>query len=193
LKRFPLPSKKSAVVVTIVTVLAALAVYIGLAHVKKAVPMKDKNQAAGKLEVISPVFRDGSPIPPQYTCVGPNVNPPFNIFSPPSGTQSLTLIMHDPDAPSGDFLHWLMWDIPPNTESISVNSVPVGAVQGMNDAGKSGYTGPCPPSGTHRYIFDFYALDISLNLPASSKIADVIKAQKGHVLSHSAVTGTFSK
>jgi Raf kinase inhibitor-like YbhB/YbcL family protein len=144
------------------------------------------------MEVISPVFRDGGTIPPQYSCRGQNVNPPLAIFNPPAKTQSLTIVMHDPDAPSGDFLHWLVWDIPPSTESIAVNSVPVGAVQGLNDAGKSGYMGPCPPSGSHRYVFDFYALDTTLDLPAGSKIDEIIKAQKGHVLAHSALTGSFA-
>jgi Raf kinase inhibitor-like YbhB/YbcL family protein len=147
------------------------------------------------MEIISPVFRDGQAIPVQYTCSGQNVNPPINIFSVPKGTLSLTLIMHDPDAVSGDFLHWLLWDIPPNTESIPVNSVPVGAVQGGNDSGETGYSGPCPPagSGNHKYIFDFYALDTTLDLPAGSKITEVIIAQKGHVLDHCALTGTFEK
>jgi Raf kinase inhibitor-like YbhB/YbcL family protein len=146
------------------------------------------------MEIISPVFREGHPIPVQYTCRGQNVNPPLNIFSVRAGTQSLTLVMHDPDAVSGDYLHWLMWDIPPNTESIPVNSVPVGAVQGTNDSGSTGYTGPCPPagSGTHNYIFDFYALDTTLDLPAGSKMADVIVAHKGHVLDHCALTGTVA-
>src|SRR5437868_7672505 len=117
------------------------------------------DDAQAGFEIISPVFRADSPIPPQYTCRGQNVNPPLNIFNAPKGAQSLTLIMHDPDAVSGDFLHWLVWDIPPKTEVISVNSVPVGAVQGLNGAGRAGYMGPCPPagSGTHHYIFDFYA------------------------------------
>lgn len=143
------------------------------------------------LEIVSPVFRDGSQIPPQYTCRGQNVNPPLNVFNPPKGTESLTLIMHDPDAVSGDFLHWLVWDIPPATESIPVNSVPVGAIQGLNGTGQPGYTGPCPPHGTgkHRYIFDFYALDTTLDLPANSRIEDVIKAQKGHLLDHGALSG----
>ncbi|HET7827410.1 MAG TPA: YbhB/YbcL family Raf kinase inhibitor-like protein [Candidatus Saccharimonadales bacterium] len=143
------------------------------------------------MEVISQVFRDGGAIPVQYTCKGQNVNPPLTIFSVPKSTQSLTLIMHDPDAVSGDFLHWLMWDIPPNTDSIPVNSVPVGARQGLNGGGQTGYTGPCPPpgTGTHHYIFDFYALDTTLDLPDNSTITDVIKAQKGHILDSKALTG----
>jgi Raf kinase inhibitor-like YbhB/YbcL family protein len=146
------------------------------------------------LEIISPVFREGSPIPPQYSCKGQNVNPPLNIFNPPKGTQSLTLIMHDPDAVSGDFLHWLVYDVPPSTDSIAVNSLPAGAIQGANGKGEAKYIGPCPPAGTglHHYIFDFYALDKTLDLKPGADIQVVIKAQKGHVLAHSALTGTFA-
>ncbi|MBX4201804.1 YbhB/YbcL family Raf kinase inhibitor-like protein [Candidatus Saccharibacteria bacterium] len=145
------------------------------------------------LEVISPVFRNGAPIPPQYTCIGHNVNPPINIINTPDKTQSLVLVMHDPDAPGSDYLHWLVWDIPPSTESIAVNSVPVGAVQGLNDAGESSYMGPCPPagSGIHHYKFDFYALDSPLNLASGSSMQDVIKAMKGRVLDSYILTGSF--
>lgn len=145
-------------------------------------------------EVISPVFRNGGNIPPQYTCKGQNVNPPLTIFNVPPKAQSLTLILHDPDAVSGDFLHWLVWDIPPRTDSIAVNSVPVGALQGQNGSGGSIYTGPCPPKGTgsHRYTFDFYALDTTLDLPAGSGLETVTAAQKGHVLAQCQVIGMFS-
>jgi Raf kinase inhibitor-like YbhB/YbcL family protein len=156
--------------------------------------MEPETSVAQGLDIISPVFRSGSPIPRQYTCRGQNVNPPLNIFNKPDGTQSLTLIMHDPDAPGGDYLHWLVWDIPPGTESIPANSVPVGAVQGKNGGGHPIYSGPCPPSGTgtHHYIFDFYALDTTLDLPGGSEIKDVIKAQAGHVLDHCELVGLFS-
>lgn len=146
------------------------------------------------MEIISPVFRSGSPIPKQYTCKGQNVNPALNIFNVPAAAQSITLVMHDPDAVSGDFIHWLMWDIPPSTESIPVNDVPVGAVQGLNGSGQKGYTGPCPPkgTGTHRYIFDFYALDTTLDLSENSNLDEVIDSQKGHVLAHYSLSGTFA-
>ena len=146
------------------------------------------------LEVVSTVFRDGSFIPAPYTCKGQNVNPPLNIMGLPEKSQSITLIMHDPDALSGDFLHWLLWDIPPATEVISVNSVPVGAVQGQNGLGRIGYTGPCPPkgSGTHRYIFDFFALDKTLNLASGAKLKQVQEAQKGHIISSFRLIGLFA-
>lgn len=155
--------------------------------------MQEGNSKEG-LDLISPVFRHGAPIPPQYSCKGQNVNPPLNIFNVPPDAESLTLIMHDPDAVNGDFLHWLVWDIPPGTDVIPVNSVPVGAVQGLNGMGQTGYTGPCPPAstGTHHYIFDIYALDTSLNLPTNSTLTDVVNAQKGHVLDHCELVGLFS-
>ena len=149
------------------------------------------NTNEGELEIISPVFRDGAAIPRQYSCKGQNVNPPLNIFNVPPKTQSLALIMHDPDAPSGDFLHWLMWDIPPGTESIAVNHVPIGAVQGRNGRGQNQYAGPCPPqgTGTHRYIFDFYALDASTNLPSGAARAQLEAAMKGHIIQQAKLTG----
>ncbi|MDB5161428.1 MAG: hypothetical protein JWO96_808 [Candidatus Saccharibacteria bacterium] len=145
------------------------------------------------LQLISPVFRDGENIPVQYTCKGQNVNPPLNIMNAPAGTLSFALILHDPDAVSGDFLHWLVWDIPPSTSSILPNSVPVGAVQGSNDNGKIGYTGPCPPKGTgvHRYIFELYALDKTLDLDRGASREDVEKAMAGHVLEEAVLTGLF--
>jgi Raf kinase inhibitor-like YbhB/YbcL family protein len=156
--------------------------------------MPDADGDNGGFEVISPVFRNGSPIPPQYTQKGQNVNPPINIFNPPAGSQSLALIMHDPDAVSGDYTHWLVWDIPPRTEAISVNGVPVGAVQGANGSGQAVYAGPAPPagSGTHRYIFDFYALDAPLNLPSGASREQLEKAMDGRVIGRASLSGTFA-
>jgi Raf kinase inhibitor-like YbhB/YbcL family protein len=148
----------------------------------------------GGLELMSPVFMQGGVIPEQYTCRGQNINPPLNILNPPAGTLSYTLIMHDPDAPGGDYLHWLLWDIPPVTESILPNSVPVGAIQGYNDADTLGYTGPCPPKGTgiHRYIFELYALDRTLDLDRSARRAEVEKTMHGHILDETTLTGVVA-
>src|SRR5438105_3076801 len=93
-----------------------------------SMPHGNGSSTAG-LQIISQVFRDGAPIPVQYTCKGQNVSPPLNIMNVPKGAQSLALIMHDPDAPVGDYVHWTMWDIPTRTETIAVNSVPMGAIQ----------------------------------------------------------------
>jgi Raf kinase inhibitor-like YbhB/YbcL family protein len=163
-------------------------------HMAKEERMPNAQADKGGFEIISPVFRNGSPIPPQYTQKGQNVNPPINIFSPPAGTQSIAMIMHDSDAVSGDYTHWVVWDIPPGTEAISVNNVPVGAVQGANGSGQAVYAGPAPPagSGTHRYVFDFYALDTTVNLPSGSSRAELEKAMDGHVIEKASLTGTFA-
>ncbi len=146
-----------------------------------------------KLQLISQVFRDGATIPIQYTCKGQNVNPPLNIMAVPSGTKSLALVLHDPDAPPGDYTHWVLWDIPTSTETISVNSLPVGVVQGVNSAGENAYMGPCPPRGTgiHRYKFELYALDKTLSLPKNSGREQLEKAMKNHVIGHNTLTGVF--
>jgi len=141
--------------------------------------------------LLSAVFRDGAAIPVQYTCSGQNVNPPLNIVGKPAGTKSLVLIMHDPDAISGDFVHWTMWDIPSTTEGISANSVPVGAVQGPNSSGKNAYSGPCPPAGTgtHHYNFELYALDKTLGLPPSTSRDQLMSAINGHVVADAKLIG----
>ncbi|HEY5549829.1 MAG TPA: YbhB/YbcL family Raf kinase inhibitor-like protein [Candidatus Saccharimonadales bacterium] len=144
------------------------------------------------MRIVSPAFREGAAIPPQYTCKGQNVSPPLNFIKVPPGAQSLALIMHDPDAPVGDYVHWTMWGIPVNTEAVAVNSVPVGAVQGLNSNNQNRYMGPCPPSGTHRYIFELYALDKPLSLPPQTGRDGLKKAMEGHITEEHTLTGVFS-
>lgn len=102
--------------------------------------------------------------------------------------------MHDPDAVSGDFVHWTLWDIPANTQDITANSVPVGAIQGLNSANQNKYMGPCPPagSGTHRYMFELYALDKTLGLPLQTTRDQLKKAMDGHILAQHTLKGLFS-
>lgn len=152
------------------------------------------NEEHGRFSVISPAFADGTAIPEPYTCKGQNINPPLNILNVPSGAKSLALVMHDPDAVSGDFTHWLVWDIPAGTVSVAVNSVPVGAIQGLNSRGEIGYTGPCPPpgTGTHRYMFDFFALDKMLSLDAHSDRQRVELAMQRHIVDRTILTGLFT-
>jgi Raf kinase inhibitor-like YbhB/YbcL family protein len=146
------------------------------------------------MQIVSSVFRDGSPIPPQYTCKGQNVSPPLNFINIPGDSQSLALIMHDPDAVSGDYVHWTMWDIPAITDTVAANSVPVGAIQGLNSNNQNQYMGPCPPAGTgtHRYIFELYALDTSIGLPAKTTRDELMKAMDGHIIEQHSLAGTFS-
>ena len=111
------------------------------------------------MKIISEVFENKQMIPQKYTCDGENINPPLQITDIPSNTESLVLIVDDPDAPSGDWIHWLVWNINPQTKEIMEDSVPENAVVGTNDFKKMEYDGPCPPSGTHRYVFKVLALE----------------------------------
>jgi len=141
----------------------------------------------------SPAFHGGEAIPAKYTCDGADASPPLAIGPVPMGTASLALIMDDPDAPVGTWVHWVMWNIPPQTREIHENSVPAGASQGRNDWHRIGYGGPCPPSGAHRYFFKLYALDIPLHLSAATIKADLERAMQGHILGKGELMGTYRK
>ncbi len=156
--------------------------------------MNENEVPPGGIRLTSPAFNEGGIIPIQYTSKGDNVNPPFNILNTPASTESLVLMMHDPDAVSGDFLHWVVWDIPPSTEAIAANSVPVGAIQGFNGSDELGYMGPAPPpgTGTHRYMFELYALNTTLDMDAHATREEVESAMSGRILDQITLTGLFS-
>jgi len=136
------------------------------------------------------VFKNNGFIPQKYTCDGNDVNPPLNIEGVPKETQSLALIVDDPDAPMGTWDHWVVWNIPP-AEKIMENSVP--GTEGLNDFRRRSYGGPCPPSGTHRYFFKVYALDTRLDLSPSSRKKDVERAMKGHVIAEGELVGLYRR
>src|SRR3989344_873103 len=117
------------------------------------------------MNLSSPAFEHHQPIPAKYTCDGENINPLLQFSDIPDSTKSLVLIMDDPDAPAGLWVHWTIWNIDPGTAEIAENSVPPGSIEGVTSFGKPGYGGPCPPSGTHRYFFKFFALDTKLDIP----------------------------
>jgi len=143
------------------------------------------------MKIISRAFENKQTIPQKYTCDGENINPPLQISDIPANTQSLVLIVDDPDAPSGDWVHWLVWNINPETKLITENESPKGAVQGTNDFGKQNYGGPCPPAGTHRYQFKIYALNTILNLPSSSRKKDLETAMENHILDKDILIGLY--
>ncbi|KKU48891.1 hypothetical protein A3H10_04515 [Candidatus Uhrbacteria bacterium RIFCSPLOWO2_12_FULL_46_10] len=145
------------------------------------------------MQLTSSAFQNNEHIPSQYTCDGANVNPPLNILEIPKEAESLVLIVDDPDAPRGDWVHWTVWNINPTTASIGENSVPSGAIEGQTDFGKSGYGGPCPPSGTHRYHFKLYALDKELALDKRAKKFDLESAMSGHTLAQSTLVGLYKR
>jgi Raf kinase inhibitor-like YbhB/YbcL family protein len=150
--------------------------------------------AAGgaKMKITSSVFQQGGNIPSKFTCDGADTSPPLQIQEVPPTAKSLVLIVDDPDAPSGLFTHWIIWNISPQASTIAEGSAPKG-VEGMNDFGKSRYGGPCPPSGTHRYFFKIFALDKELDLPAGSKRAQLDAAMKGHVIAQGELMGRYSR
>jgi Raf kinase inhibitor-like YbhB/YbcL family protein len=139
----------------------------------------------------SPAFGEGASIPSKYTCDGADVNPPLRIGGVPQGAKSLVLMVHDPDAPGGDWIHWLVYDIKPGTTDISEDSVP--GVEGMNDFRRQGWGGPCPPSGTHRYVFKIYALNSTLGLPLTAGKSELFAALRGRVLALAQLTGTYRR
>jgi Raf kinase inhibitor-like YbhB/YbcL family protein len=147
----------------------------------------------GDMTLSSPAFTDGSSMPAEYTCDGDDVNPPLSIMGVPEGVVSLVLIVDDPDAPMGTWDHWVVWNIAVQTTVIPAGSVPAGAVEGLNDFRKRAYGGPCPPSGTHRYFFKLYALDVSLDLKPESRKEDVEEAMVGHILAQTQLVGTYGR
>jgi Raf kinase inhibitor-like YbhB/YbcL family protein len=150
--------------------------------------------AAGeaKMKITSSAFQEGGNIPSKFTCDGGDSSPPLQIAEIPSGAKSLVLVVDDPDAPSGLFTHWIVWNISPQTNAIAEGSAPKG-VQGTSDFGKSDYGGPCPPSGTHRYYFKIFALDRELNLPSGTKRNQLDAAMKGHVVAQGELMGRYSR
>jgi len=147
----------------------------------------------GPLLISSPVFKHNQIIPSKYTCDGADVNPPLLIGDTPPEAKSLALIVDDPDAPAGTWVHWVLWNIAPKTTEIREGSVPSSAQQGMSDFRKHGYGGPCPPSGTHRYFFKLYALDTTLNLGPETTKAALERAIKGHIVAQGELIGLYRR
>jgi Raf kinase inhibitor-like YbhB/YbcL family protein len=144
-----------------------------------------------KLSIKSPAFENNQLIPAKYTCDGDDVNPPLTIEGVPEGTKTLALIVDDPDAPMGTWDHWIVWNIPATTSKIAENTVP--GTEGLNDFRKRSYGGPCPPSGTHRYFFKVYALDVKLDLSPTSRKSAVERAMQGHVLAEGELVGLYRR
>lgn len=146
----------------------------------------------GTMKLTSPAFENNQQIPAKYTCDESNVNPPLMISDVPENAKSLVLTIEDPDAPSKTWVHWVLYNINTKITEIPENTVPDGADQGMNDFGKPGYGGPCPPSGTHRYIFTLYALENKLFIEGDPTIDILQKYMKDHIINQSQLIGLYS-
>jgi Raf kinase inhibitor-like YbhB/YbcL family protein len=149
------------------------------------------------IRLTSPAFSEGGLIPKQYTCDGADKSPPLEWSGVPTSARALALVCEDPDAPVGTFSHWVIHDLPPEStkldEGVISETGPLAGHQGKNDFGRVGYGGPCPPGGTHRYIFRLYALDTLLNLGSAASRATVLKAVEGHILAEGRLIGKYSR
>jgi Raf kinase inhibitor-like YbhB/YbcL family protein len=150
------------------------------------------------VELTSAAFAPGEPFPTRYTCDGDDVSPPLRWSAPPEGTQTLTLIVDDPDAPAGTWVHWVLFNLPAGTRDLPEAIPPDaelagGARHGNNSWKRLGYGGPCPPGGTHRYFFKLFALDTALNLDAGASKDDLLRAMQGHVLVQTELMGTYTR
>jgi len=142
------------------------------------------------LKITSPAFKHNEMIPSKYTCEGQDFNPPLEIKNIPDSAKTLAIIVDDPDAPVGTWVHWVVWNIP-TKEKIPENSVP--GTEGINSFKRRSFGGPCPPSGTHRYFFKVYALDKTLIVSGHAKKQDVEKAMQGHILGQGELIGLYKK
>ena len=145
-----------------------------------------------EIKVTSPAFDEGGMIPEKYTCDGEDMSPALSWSSVPEGTKTLALISDDPDAPMGTWVHWLIWNIPPNITGFSKGEN-ITYPQGKNDFGKLDYGGPCPPSGTHRYFFKLYALDTMLELKEGVNKKQLESAMSGHIIEETQLMGTYER
>lgn len=146
------------------------------------------------MEITSSAFVHFGHIPKKYTCEDENISPPLSIADVPDTAQALVLIADDPDAPGTIFTHWVVWNIDPRATNIPEGELPMGAIEGQNDAGSIGYTGPCPPPGPrHRYFFKLYALDKILELRPDSTKAELVNAMSDHVLVETDLVGLYQR
>ena len=152
------------------------------------------------MELTSPAFGAGQRVPVEHTCEGDNVSPELHWLRAPEGTASFALIVDDPDAPSGTFVHWVLYNLPADADSLprdvpKMGELPDGSLQGVNSAGRVGYLGPCPPKGhgRHRYLFKLHALDVRLDAQAGITKERLLALMESHVLAEARLMGTYSR
>jgi Raf kinase inhibitor-like YbhB/YbcL family protein len=182
-------SKQSSVAVSVALAFALATV--------SAAPLP--RMTKGHMQITSTAFKQGEPIPAPYTCDGDDTSPPLKWTHAPPGTKSFALIADDPDAPVGTWVHWVIYNLPPDTAELAAGIVKMptldnGASQGMNDFHRPGYGGPCPPPGkAHRYYFKLYALDAVLDLKPGATKKDLLKAMERHVVGEGQLMGTYQR
>ncbi len=151
-----------------------------------------------EIKITSPAFEPGGMIPNKYTCDAQDISPPLSWGDLPDDTASIALVCDDPDAPMGTWVHWVLFDLPPDAQGLpenipAVENLENGGIHGINDWRKLGYGGPCPPGGTHRYYFKIYALDKLMNIPVGNTKAQLLKAMEGHILAEGELMGRYKR
>ena len=178
-------------------IILLIIIIVGLVFILPAIISEEENIInqfnLKSMKITSSAFANNNPLPLQYGCQGQNINPPLLISGMPPGAVSLALIVDDPAAPGGDFVHWVMFNIPPTTSEIKENSTESGAITGTNDFNQQSWNGPCPPFGTHHYQFKIYALDKILDLVSTARKSDLLQAMNGHILDQALLIGTYQR
>jgi Raf kinase inhibitor-like YbhB/YbcL family protein len=187
--------------VIVLSFLSVAELFISQAQTTKPLKSNQKGEVKMDFKLESPVFSNGSMIPEKYSCDGEDISPVVEWKNVPEGTQSLALIMDDPDAPAGIWVHWVIYDIPPSNnrlpENVSKKDIKLsgtlsGALQGTNSWGNTGYGGPCPPRGVHRFFFKLYALDTLLKQENLNK-KKLLDAMKNHILAQTELMGKYQR
>ncbi len=163
-----------------------------------APPAATAEKGEQAMELTSAAFASGQPIPQKYTCDGEDLSPPLQWSAPPQETQSFALIADDPDAPVGTWVHWVLYNLPPDARALpeavpAEANLPDGSRHGQNSWRRTDYGGPCPLGGTHRYFFKLYALDTGLDLAAGANKEQLLQAMEGHILAHTELMGTYAR
>jgi Raf kinase inhibitor-like YbhB/YbcL family protein len=143
------------------------------------------------MKIVSPAFRHEGSIPVKYTCDGANISPPLQFGEVPPDAGSLALVVEDPDAPAGTFVHWVVYNIPTQVKNVQEDTEP--GIIGMNDYSKAAYNGPCPPSGRHRYFFRLYALDNWLELAPGGSKQELEAVMKNHIIAEAEIIGMYER
>jgi Raf kinase inhibitor-like YbhB/YbcL family protein len=191
-------SNRTGVVHLMLLLLPLLLISCSDNNEKSAAEMEIQEETIMTLQISSPAFEDGAAIPQKYSCDGDDMSPAVYWSELPDQTESIALIMDDPDAPVGTWVHWVLYDLPGNRTEIPENApksdqLPSGGTQGSNSWGRSGYGGPCPPGGTHRYFFKLYALDALLDLASGATKEELLQAMEGHILDQGQLMGTYTR
>lgn len=171
---------------------------VGCSNVREKAHEEKKGDRIMEFTILSDAFKDGGLIPKKYTCDGPDVSPPLTWKGEPAGVKSFALIVDDPDAPMGTWVHWVIFNIPSSVKGLKEGiphdeRLPDGTMQGKNDFNKIGYGGPCPPGGTHRYFFKLYAVDTVLSISGGVTKDKLLSALNGHIMAETRLIGRYSR